>query len=185
MSAATRSCSSEKSTVINYSITTSNQLQAPPPPKAPAIVDSGADGIYLHILPAASTVTDVRTCLPHEIFPLQVANGTILQPTAIGKLHLPYTKLITATIFQGLSGSLMSIGAVLDALGTDSTSGQRPSATLFTDAMFIEDSKGRTVLTGRRGPISKLWLMDLANPLDTTLLLKQAKAVHGVPVRSL
>ena len=155
MLAATRSCnSSEKPTLINHLITTPNQLQAPPPPQAPAIVDSGADGIYLHILPATSTVTDVRACLPHETFPLQVANGTILQPTAIGKLHLPHTKPITATIFEGLSGSLVSIGAVLDALSTGSTSEQRPSATLLTDAMFIQDSQGRTVLTGRRGHAS-------------------------------
>jgi len=79
----------------------------------------------------------------------------------------------------------VSIGAVLDALSTGSTSEQRPSATLLTDAMFIQDSQGRTVLTGRRGPTSKLWVMDLANPVDTTLLPKQAMAVHGVPVRSL
>ena len=51
--------------------------------------------------------------------------------------------------------------------------------------MHIQDGQGRTIITGRRGPTSKLWVMDLANPVDTAIMPRQALAIQGVPVRSL
>jgi hypothetical protein len=50
--------------------------------------------------------------------------------------------------------------------------------------MIVQDADGRVILTGRRGPLSKLWIMDLDNPVDETLAPRHAFATHGVPVRS-
>ena len=99
---------------------------------------------------------------------------------------LPNAPAIKTFLFTDLAGSLISIGAILDALVAASKTKRRPSATLYPDYLVIQDPDGHIILTGHRGPDSKLWITDLDNPVNMALVPdRHALAAHGVPVRSI
>jgi hypothetical protein len=56
---------------------------------------------------------------------------------------------------------------------------------LYPEAMIIQNADKCVILTGKRGPLSKLRIMDLENPVDDMLVPRQAFATHSVPVRFL
>jgi len=51
---------------------------------------------------------------------------------------------------QDLRNSLISIGTIYDALVTAAPDSRHPSATLYSDAMIIQDVDDCVILTGRR-----------------------------------
>ena len=88
---------------------------------------------------------------------VNLPNGDAITSTHTAILNIPTVPSTArdAHVFPQLTGSLLSIGKLTDAGLT---------ATYRSDRVFITNSEGDILLTGRRSPTTQLWMIDMENP---------------------
>ena len=117
-----------------------------------ANADTGATGSYLATRDI-KCLQNVLACSPNSQIHVEVANGEIIISSHVGELNLPDNTVIKAFIFPKLSGSLLSVSQLIDS----------GFSALFDSEKveFIKNKKA--VFSGTRDPLSRLWMVDLAN----------------------
>jgi hypothetical protein len=116
----------------------------------------------------------VHSITDDEKISVAMANGSIIQPYAAGRLRLKQESL-PAFLFRELSGSLISVGQIVDAFDG--------RAVFERTHMYISKKCDDSILLeGTRCPKTKLWL---ANLDATPSLSNHACAAHAVPVQTM
>ena len=114
-------------------------------------------------------ISDVRPCEPHEMVTVTMPTGEKIQPTHTGLLDIPSLRQDQRVhLFKGLWGSLISVGNLADIGLT----------TIFTkdSAYVVGTERNEVVLTGRRDPHTRLYMLALKpiTPEDNAHAINQA-----------
>ena len=116
--------------------------------------DTGTTGNFIS-LPDSDVLLNITPTNTGIV--VSLPNGDLIRSTHTATLNLPSIPMSAraAHIFPGLTGSLLSIGLLTDAGLT---------AVYTADAVVITDQKGIPVLSGKRSPTTRLWMIDLPGP---------------------
>ena len=99
-----------------------------------------------------SCISNVVKCSPESAIHVKVANGHIIVSSHVGHLIVPDGSTVRAYLFPEIVGSLLSVSEFID-LGFQ----------VIYDAADVKFNKSnRTIFSGRRDPITKLWMIDLS-----------------------
>ena len=99
-----------------------------------------------------SCLSDIQQCSDANRIKVIVANGHSIESSHIGKLFVPSGHTISAYIFPGINGSLLSVSSFVDLGYIVSYSSDKVEFSL----------QGKVIFQGERDKISKLWMVDLA-----------------------
>ena len=78
-----------------------------------ANADSGSSGIYIAVQDI-NCLSDIQPCNDNNKIHVTVANGHIIESSYIGKLSVPSGHVLSAYIFPGINGSLLSVSSFVD-----------------------------------------------------------------------
>ena len=138
-------------------------------------MDSAASGVYLTFLDEDRLI-DVRKLTGAEKISVQQADGSIIQPYAVGRLPLN-DEFLPAFLFKELAGSLISVGQIIDAFDG--------RAVFERTRMYIsKKSDDSILLEGTRCAKTKLWLANLDTPTNPSTS-HHICAAHAVPVQTM
>ena len=116
-----------------------------------ANADSGSSGVYIATCDI-KCLSNVTECTDSNRIFVTVANGHSIESLHIGQIYIPSGHSITAYIFLGINGSLLSVSSFVDLGYIVAYSSEKVDFSL----------NGQIIFSGERDKVSKLWMVDMS-----------------------
>ena len=162
---------------LSSSINTIAQHVAPPPTQQTqhfANADTGTTGHYI-AMKDMNCLQNVRTVAPHERVTVVMPTGEEIHSTHTGELNfsqLPQGQRVH--VFEHLWGSLLGIGDLCD-IGLTAVFDR-------TDVYIVDTECEQVVLTGKRDPKTRLWMIAM-QPITKNQEKRAVKRANAIQLK--